>query len=131
MKHTGWHPDYLPRLFKKGAAQYSEDLVHERLIFSGKVSHLDGLLMHYSFDDLESVLDKVNRYSSAGALQRFQKGARSGLRSAIFKGFWTFIRSYIIKRGFLDGREGFILSVSNAEGAYYRQLKLMYLQEKA
>jgi len=130
MKHTGWHPDYLPRLFKKGSARYSEDLVHERLIFSSSVSQLDGLLLHYSFDDLESVLDKINRYSSAGAQQRLNKGSRSSLSSAIFKGVWTFIRSYIIKRGFLDGREGFILSVSNAEGAYYRQLKLMYLQEK-
>ncbi|MBM5572173.1 MULTISPECIES: glycosyltransferase family 2 protein [Deefgea] len=130
MRHTGWHPDYLPRLFKKGSARYSEDLVHERLIFSSSVSQLDGLLLHYSFDDLESVLDKINRYSSAGAQQRLNKGSRSSLSSAIFKGVWTFIRSYIIKRGFLDGREGFILSVSNAEGAYYRQLKLMYLQEK-
>nr|WP_314899007.1 glycosyltransferase family 2 protein [uncultured Deefgea sp.] len=130
MKHTGWHPDYLPRLFKKGSAHYSEDLVHERLIFTGKISNLDGLLLHYSFDDLESVLDKINRYSSAGAQQRLTKGANSSLSSAIFKGVWTFIRSYIIKCGFLDGREGFILSVSNAEGAYYRQLKLMYLKEK-
>ncbi len=131
MKHTGWHPDYLPRLFKKGSAHYSSDLVHERLIFSSSVSKLDGLLLHYSFDDLESVLDKINRYSSEGAQQRFNKGSRSNLSSAIFKGVWTFIRSYFIKCGFLDGREGFILSVSNAEGAYYRQLKLMYLQEKA
>ena len=131
MKHTGWHPDFLPRLFKKGCAHYSQDLVHERLIYNAPIGTLDGLLLHYSFDDLESVLDKINRYSSAGAQQRFNKGADSSLSSAILKGVWTFIRSYIIKCGFLDGREGFILSVSNAEGAYYRQLKLMYLKEKA
>jgi glycosyltransferase involved in cell wall biosynthesis len=130
IQHTGWHPDWLPRLFKHGSAHYSNDLVHERLMFDVEIGSLNGLLYHHSFDDLESVLDKINRYSSAGAQQRYAKGQSSGLGSAIAKGLWTFIRSYIVQRGFLDGREGFILSVSNAEGAYYRQLKLMYLREK-
>lgn len=131
MKHTGWHPDWLPRLFRKNSAQYSPDLVHERLIYEDPAVQLDGLLLHYSFDNLESVLEKINRYSSAGAAQRLGKGKSSGLSGAIAKGLWTFFRSYILQRGFLDGREGFILSISNAEGAYYRQLKLMYLREKS
>lgn len=130
MYHSGWYPDFVPRLFKRGSARYSEDLVHERLIFQGELSRFKHHLLHYSFDDLSQVLAKVNSYSSAGAQQRLQRGERSGLMKAISKGLWTFIRCYLIKRGFLDGREGFILAVSNAEGAYYRHLKLMYLAEK-
>jgi glycosyltransferase involved in cell wall biosynthesis len=129
MKHSGWYPDYVTRLFRRGTARFSEHLVHERLIAQGKAGKLQNALLHESFLTLEDVLDKVNRYSSAGADQRYQQGQRSSLSSAVLHGLWTFIRTYIIKAGFLDGREGFILAVSNAEGVYYRYLKLMYLQD--
>jgi glycosyltransferase involved in cell wall biosynthesis len=128
--HSGWSPDHLPRLFQRGHACYCESLVHEKLLFSGDSPLLGGQLMHYSFDQLDDVLDKVNRYSSAGAEQRFLRGERSSLGKAIYKGLWAFIRTYVLQRGFLDGREGFILAVSNAEGTYYRYLKLMYLGSK-
>ena len=52
------------------------------------------------------------------------------MRKAIGHGLWAFFRTYVLQRGFLDGREGFILAVSNAEGTYYRYLKLMYLNER-
>ena len=130
IKHSGWYPDPVARLFRRGQARYSDDLIHERLLFNGKAPTLVGELLHYSFDNLDQVLDKVNRYSQAGAQQRLQRGDRGSLGKAIFKGLSTFLRSYVFKAGFLDGREGFILAVSNAEGAYYRTLKLMYLQER-
>ncbi len=129
IKHAGWYPDHLPRIFKRGAAYYSDDLVHERLIYQGAAPLLAGELLHFSFDHLDDVLDKINRYSKAGAQQRQARGETSHLGKAIYKGMWTFVRTYFLQRGFLDGREGFILAVSNAEGAYYRQLKLMYLNE--
>ena len=65
---------------------------------------------------------------TCGRIALQTKGRRAGLSTAIGHGLWTFIRTYIFKRGFLDGREGFILAVSNAEGTYYRYLKLMYLR---
>jgi hypothetical protein len=57
------------------------------------------------------------------------QGRRAGLGTAISHGLWTFLRTYLFKLGFLDGREGFMLAVSNAEGSYYRYLKLMHLGE--
>jgi glycosyltransferase involved in cell wall biosynthesis len=129
MRHSGWYPDYVKRLFKRGTARFSEHLVHERLITQGKAGKLQNALLHESFHTLEDVLDKVNRYSSAGAEQRYLQGQRSSLSKAVLHGFWAFIRTYIIKAGFLDGREGFILAVSNAEGVYYRYLKLMFLED--
>ncbi len=131
MQHSGWRPDHITRLFRRGQAEYSADLVHERLLFSGPAPLLSGELLHHSFDNLDQVVDKMNRYSAAGAQQRYQRGKRSGgMASVIGKTLWSFMRTYVLRRGFLDGREGFILAVANAEGTYYRQLKLMYLAEK-
>lgn len=129
MRHSGWWPDPVLRLFRRDAGRFSDDQVHERLVVQGNVSRLQQHLLHYSFDTLEQVLDKINRYSTAGALQRHARGQKGGLGKAVLHGLWTFIKTYFIKCGFLDGREGFMLAVSNAEGAYYRYLKLMVLGE--
>ena len=87
-----------------------------------------GLLHHDSFQNLDQVLQKINHYSSEGARQKLEAGQTSSLSKAIVHGLWSFFRTYLLHRGFLDGREGFILAVSNAEGTYYRYLKLMYMQ---
>lgn len=129
MHHSGWWPDHVTRLFRKGRARFSDDPVHERLIVDGHVGTLRNPLLHEAFVDLDEVLDKVNRYSAAGARQMLAAGRKATLRSAIGHGAWTFIRTYLLRAGFLDGREGFMLAVSNAEGAYYRYLKLMLLDQ--
>ena len=131
MRHSGWWPDEVVRLFRRGTAQFSADVVHERLLVEGKVGRLQHALQHASFSSLEQVLDKVNRYSSAGAERLQAQGRRAGLGTAIGRGVWAFFRTYILKAGFLDGREGFMLAVSNAEGVYYRYLKLMLLNERS
>ena len=127
--HSGWWPDPVCRVFKRGHARFSDDLVHEKIICTGPVWNFQGLLMHDSFQNLDQVLHKLNQYSREGALNLQRKGKKSGLGKAIGHGLWAFFRTYILQRGFLDGREGFILAVSNAEGTYYRYLKLMYLNE--
>jgi len=128
MRHSGWWPDHVVRLFRRGSARFSPDLVHERLVFSGRSGKLKAWLEHEAFTSLEEVLDKINRYSSAGAEMARQRGKRSSLGLAVLKGLVAFVRSYVLRAGFLDGREGFMLAVSNAEGTYYRQLKLMLLE---
>jgi glycosyltransferase involved in cell wall biosynthesis len=130
MRHSGWYPDLLPRLFKRGKARFSDDLVHERLIVEGNTGKLQGMLLHYAFDDLEEVLHKVNQYSTAGAAMMQGRGREASLTGAVVRGLWSFVRTYVLRGGFLDGREGFMLAVSNAEGTYYRYLKLMLLNRK-
>ncbi|HLP97580.1 MAG TPA: glycosyltransferase family 2 protein [Sideroxyarcus sp.] len=130
MRHSGWYPDLLPRLFTRGKARFSDDLVHERLIVEGATGELRGLLLHYAFDDLEEVLHKVNQYSTAGAAMMQKRGRQASLTGAVVRGLWSFFRTYILRGGILDGREGFMLAVSNAEGTYYRYLKLMLLNKK-
>ena len=125
MRHSGWWPDYVPRLFRRGRARFSDDLIHERLLVDGPLGRLRGELMHEAFTDLEEVLHKVNSYSTWSAQSLHEKGARAGLGTAVSRGLWSFLRTYLLRGGFLDGREGFMLAVSNAEGTYYKYLKLM------
>ena len=130
MRHSGWYPDLVARLFRRGRAHFSDDLVHERLVVGGISGELRNPLLHYAFDDLDEVLHKVNQYSSAGARMQQQRGRRATLTGAVLRGIWSFFRTYVLRAGFLDGREGFILAVSNAEGTYYRYVKLLLLNEK-
>ncbi len=105
--------------------KFSEDLVHEKLQVSGKVEKLKNPLIHESFDNFEQVLNKVNKYSSLGAEQLFSQGKKGGVVSGILHGINAFIKTYFLKAGFLDGRYGLMLAISNAEGAYYKYIKLM------
>jgi glycosyltransferase involved in cell wall biosynthesis len=126
--HGGWYPDWIPRLFRRGAARFSADLVHERLVFDGPSQRLSGKLMHYSYEDFEAVLRKLDTYSTAGAQQRHAAGKRGSFGKAVARGAWAFVRTYVLRRGFLDGRAGFMIAVFNAETVYYRFLKLARLQ---
>ena len=131
MRHSGWWPDRVTRLFRRGQARFSEDRVHERLIADGPVGTLNEPLLHEAILDLDDALVKMNAYSTAGAMMQLERGKNASLAGAVWHGAWTFFRTYVLRAGFLDGREGFLLAVSNAEGAYYRYLKLMLLAKKA
>jgi glycosyltransferase involved in cell wall biosynthesis len=130
MRHSGWSPDWIVRLFSRGKARFSDDLVHERVLVDGTVGKLQGHLLHESYRDFESVLDKLNRYSTAGAQSLATRGRTGSPGKAIAHGAWAFVRTYVIQRGFLDGAMGLALAVSIAEGTYYRYLKLWLLQRE-
>ena len=130
MHHSGWYPDRTARLFKRGSAQFSNDVVHEKLLTAQPVGRLHTYLLHDSFTSLESVLDKANRYSTAGAQVMFASEKTASLGKALSHGFWAFFRTYILRLGFLDGRMGLVLAISNAEGTYYRYLKLWLMNRQ-
>ena len=125
MRHGGWWPDYVTRLFRRGKGHFSDDLVHEKLMVDGTTGRMKNHLDHHAFDDFEEVLRKINEYSSASACMLRERGRSGSLSQALAHGFWAFFRTYVLRAGFLDGRHGFMLAVSNAEGTYYRYLKLM------
>jgi glycosyltransferase involved in cell wall biosynthesis len=130
MRHSGWYPDYVTRLFQRGAARFSDDLVHESLIVNGRVGKLHQPLLHETFHDLEELLTKINQYSTAGARMLSEKGKSATLKKAVSHAAWAFFRTYILRVGFLDGREGFMVAVSTAESTYYRYVKLMLLNRR-
>jgi glycosyltransferase involved in cell wall biosynthesis len=123
MRHSGWYPDYVLRLFRRGRARFSDDLVHERVICEGPVARLKEALIHHPVERLEDSLSRMDRYSTARAEMIVASGRRVSFFTGIVRGWWTFIQTYFIRLGFLDGREGFLLAIANAEGTYYRYMK--------
>jgi glycosyltransferase involved in cell wall biosynthesis len=123
MRHSGWNPDHVLRLFRRGQARFSDDAVHERVICNGTVARLSQPLLHYPVERLEDAFSRADRYSTAGAEMLAKSGKRVSFMTGIWHGLWTFIRVYFLRAGFLDGREGFLLAVANAEGTYYRYMK--------
>lgn len=130
IRHGAWYPDPVLRLFRAGQARFSDDRVHERVIVTGdgSVARLDGArhghLLHETMPTYADALAKLDRYSSESAAARVARGQRAGLRTALLHAGWAFVRSYVVKRGFLDGAAGFIVAAYVAEGSWWRYLKI-------
>ncbi|MEI6182484.1 MAG: glycosyltransferase family 2 protein [Polynucleobacter sp.] len=131
IRHSGWSPDYVDRLFKRGTARFSDDLVHERLIPQGQVAKLKNPMLHYSFINKLQVKEKMERYSTDSAKQAFLRGQKGSPIKAITHGAWAFLRTYIFRLGFLDGPQGLSLAFANAQGSFYRYIKLWYLNKNS
>jgi len=127
MRHGGWWPDYVTRLFRRGAARFSDSRVHERLVVDGATGRLTTPLIHYTYDTLEQALAKAERYATLGAQQAFEAGKRSSPLQAALRGAWAFVRTYVVRLGFLDGAPGFALAKYNAHTTRLRYLKLWQL----
>tara|TARA_Y100000766_G_C18842619_1_gene573972 strand:+ start:115 stop:915 length:801 start_codon:yes stop_codon:yes gene_type:complete len=129
--HWGdWRKESHIRLLQRGAGHftpayvYGADGAHCRLELSGTVGCLKGKMFHYPFPTVERLLEKVNAYSSGSAAIKHYQGKTGGVLTAMAHGLWAFFRGYVFRLGFLDGGAGFMLAVSNAEGTYYRYIKL-------
>ncbi len=131
MRHSGWYPDRVLRLFRRGDAQFSEDLVHEKVLTQAGVGQLENDLLHETYRNLEQMLSKSDAYSTAGAADMFRRGQSATLASAVAHAFWAFFRTYVLRRGVLDGRLGFVLATSVAQTTYHRYVKLWMLGRAA
>ncbi len=124
IRGCGWHPDYHTRLYNKTETKFSDDLVHEKILKDGlKEVLLHHPVKHYSYRSISDFLRKMQHYSSLYAQQNKHKKG-SSLRKALVKSLFAFFKSYFLKRGYLDGREGFIISAYNGHTAFYKYLKL-------
>jgi glycosyltransferase involved in cell wall biosynthesis len=130
MRHSGWWPDYVLRLFRRGTTRFSDDLVHERAICDGPVVRLSEPLLHHPVREISDAHARVDRYSTAGARMLVASGRRVSFASGYLHGGWTFLRTYVLRLGFLDGHEGFLLACANAQGTYYRYMKAWLEQRR-
>lgn len=121
--------DRVTRLFKRGSARFSDDIVHETILTNQPIKKLNHFLFHNSYRSLSELMSRMNRYTSLSAEIRYQKGKKTSFGKAILSSIWAFIRSYFIRAGFLDGKMGFVVAVSSAESSYYRHLKLLAMWE--
>ena len=127
IRHGGWWPDHVLRLFQRDQGHFTADLVHESVIVAGKTKKLNNPLLHDSYINVEEVLNKVCSYSSLGAEKLYNAGKKASFSKAIINSAWMFVRTYFIKAAFLDGRQGLMMAISNAEATYYKYIKLIEL----
>jgi glycosyltransferase involved in cell wall biosynthesis len=130
MHHSGWYPDYVLRLFRRGAPRFSDAIVHTRLICEGVTKRLRPPLIHHAMPKLEDALSRVDKYSTAKAQMIVASGRKVSFLTGIGHGLFAFLRAYVLRFGFLDGAEGFLLAVVNAEHSYYPYMKAWLLRRK-
>lgn len=127
IRYGDWRNEKHLRLFKRTKGTFTNDIVHCHAQINGKTALLKHPIYHHPFHTFEHLIHKMNDYSTQTAKHKFKRGKRASLWTAVSHGIWTFLRGYLLKLGFLDGKEGFMLALSNAHGTYYRYIKLMYL----
>ncbi|WP_027339412.1 glycosyltransferase [Halonatronum saccharophilum] len=125
IKYCGWYPDHTLRLFKSHI-RYSGK-VHESPNLKRNIIDLQNSLIHYTYRDLAHYLNKINHYTTLDANEKYLKGKKKGIAYIIFRPLLEFIKKFIFKKGFLLGKQGFILSVLSS---YYQFLKYIKLWEK-
>ncbi len=128
IQHSGWRPDHTLRLGRRDKSGFSDHFLHAHMTVDGSVGALNASLIHFSYPDLHDVLEKLDRYSTGHARDLQAKGKTGGVWKGVMHGLFAFIRTYVLRLGFLDGRHGLMLAIYNAEYTYYKYLKLMFLE---
>ncbi len=125
IRHSGWYPDYVLRLFRRSKGRFSDDMVHERVILDGASGRLSSPLLHYSYLNEADVRRKTEQYAKAGAMQMLNKGKTATFADAPLRAGWAFIRTYFLRLGFMDGTAGFNVALMNFRTTFlkYRILK--------
>ena len=114
VRHSGWSPDYVLRLFRRELGRFSDDLVHERVVVQGGVERLAAHFLHYSYRTREEVADKTARYAAAGASMLRDRGRRAAWYAPPVHSGFAFLRTFIFRLGLLDGATGFAIATMNA-----------------
>ncbi len=130
IKHSGWFPDKHVRIFPKIGSTWSGDFVHEKLINNKKltVHDVNGVVYHYSVESMADHLRKIETYSELGAKQLVAKKRKFLYLSLVTNPIAKFLRHYLIKKGFLDGYEGFIIAALSAYSVYLKYSKAIKLK---
>ena len=127
MKHSGWYPDYLFRVFRNGKMNVTASGAHYHFEPLGDTGKLTGDILHYPYESFEQHMDKINYYAEEGAKSLREKGRKGGLLQGLLHGVMRFIKLYLLKVGFLDGKAGFYNAMA---GFYYTFQKYIRIDEK-
>ena len=127
IKHAGWWPDRIIRLFRKESGRMTEAAVHEAVEIDGLVGVLDVPIEHFTESRLSNILIKIDKYSTLGAEEAFKEGKRSSTGSAFLRAFFTFFQGYFLRGGFLDGMPGLTLAVTDSVNKFFKYAKLSEL----
>jgi glycosyltransferase involved in cell wall biosynthesis len=118
--HSGWYPDRKVRLYHRQKATWVGDFVHESVQVAGRVGHLESNLLHFTCDSISEHLRTMDRYTTLAAQELAARKLKLPLSRVILDPAWTFVKTYFIQRGFLDGLEGLTIAYM---AAFYTFLK--------
>ena len=128
LAHGEGYPDWSPRLFNRMNARWSDDLVHEKVLFAVTPGTLEGDLMHDSSDDLATYLERQNRYTTLAARQALEQGKSAGVFHLLCSPVVRFIKFYLMRLGFLDGLPGLLHISIGCMNSYLKYAKLIELR---
>jgi glycosyltransferase involved in cell wall biosynthesis len=127
IRHCGWYPSRVVRLFRRGHGTFSETNVHEQLILDGSVVRAEHDLLHFTDPDLQHYFTKFNIYTSLAARDMKNAGRRFRLTDIVVRPAYQFFKMYVIRLGVLDGLQGFILCAVSAAYVFVKYAKLWEL----
>lgn len=131
--HGYWYPDTKLRLAKRSKVQWKGINPHDKLEIekNEKVAHLKGDILHYTYYTIDEHIQQGNKFSTIAAKAYFEQGKRSGILKMLINPGWAFFSSYILKKGFLDGFNGFVISRQTAYQTFLKYAKLLQMQRQA
>lgn len=127
IKHCGWYPSRVIRLFRRDSARFSDHRVHERLVMDGPAGRLEHDILHFTDPDLHHYFVKFNRYTSLAAEDLRQRGKSFSLFDLLGRPPFMFLKTYVFRLGFLDGMQGFVLCVLSSLYVFTKYAKLWEL----
>ena len=130
IQHSGWYPDYLPRLFRRDRGRFTSDSVHERIEIDGALGKLEGHILHYTDPDIDHYLEKLNRYTTLSAEALHGQGRPFKILDILIKPPATFIKMYFFKSGFRDGIQGLLLALLSSFHVLCKYAKLWERQRR-
>ena len=130
IRFGGWSPEYKIRLFRRGKGRWGGVDPHDKVILDGKAKKLKGDLLHFTYRDLSHQIRVMDHYTGVAARELKKKGKRFRRVDIVFRTFLRFFVTYILKLGFLDGIEGFIMSFNSAYAAFMKYARLWEIERK-
>jgi len=128
LRHGEGYPDWSPRLFERHNARWSDDPVHEKVLYAVTPGTLEGDLLHDSAEDLGRYLDKQNRYTTLAAEQLYERGRNAGAFELLASPAVRFLKFYVLRLGFLDGIAGLVHIGIGCMNSYLKYAKLIELR---
>src|SRR5580700_4394561 len=121
--HSGWYPDRKVRLYDRGKATWVGDFVHESVAVRGRLGHLESNLLHFTCDSLSEHLRTMDRYTTLAAEQLVEQKKEIGWTQLALDPTWTFLKTYFVQAGFLDGVEGLTIAYMAALYTFLKYAK--------
>ncbi len=131
IKHLGWYPDYSIRLFRKAKGRFADQEVHERVEVDGPVGTLQHPMLHYTYNSISDFVLRMDRYSTLAAKELLRRGKQPCPGELLWRPLLTFLKLYILQKGFLEGRDGYTLAFLYSTYNFLKYYKFRELNQQA